>query len=118
AGISKEIKKGFGKMIENYLLKRENLYCVFILLDCRHEAQALDLDFISWCGEKGIPICLVFTKADKISKTMMQKNLAVYQKTLRKTWEELPPFLITSATERTGREALLLFIENALAEAN
>jgi len=116
AGISKEIKKGFGKMIEQYVLKRENLYCLFILIDIRLEPQGLDLDFIDWCGSKEVPICLLFTKADKLSKNNIQKNLAVYRKTLGKTWDELPPIIVTSATERTGREELLRFIENALAD--
>jgi GTP-binding protein len=118
AGVSKEKRQGFGKMIEQYMLRRENLYCVFILLDLRLEPQAIDEDFITWCGGKEIPLCLIFTKADKLTKNQVNKNFSDYQAALLRTWAELPPMIITSATEQRGREDLLLFIENALADAD
>ena len=118
AKVSKEKREGFGTIIENYVLKRENLHCLFILLDARLEPQKIDLAFIQWCGEKEIPMCLVITKADKLTKNQLNKNISFYQKTLAATWEELPPMIITSATEKTGKDELLSFIETALAQAS
>jgi GTP-binding protein len=118
ASVSRELRQGFGKMIEQYVLKRENLYCLFILLDLRLEPQKIDQDFIQWCGTKEVPLALVFTKADKLTKNQVNKNFVAYQMLLQKTWSQLPPMIITSATEKTGREELLLFIENALADAD
>jgi GTP-binding protein len=116
ASVSKDKREGFGKMIEQYILKRENLYCLFILIDSRLEPQKIDLEFIQWCGSKEIPICLTFTKIDKLTKHQIKRNLQIYQSTLKQTWSDLPAILITSATEKTGREDLLEFIENALAD--
>ncbi len=116
ARVSKEKRDGFGKIIEGYVLRRDTLSCLFILLDSRLEAQKIDLAFIQWAGEKEIPIGLVFTKADKLTKNQLNKNLRAYQATLLKTWAELPPVFITSSTEKTGRSELLLFIEEALAQ--
>lgn len=118
ASVSKDKRAGFGKIIEQYVLNRENLYCLFILLDARLEPQKIDLDFIHWSGSKGIPIALLFTKADKLRKNDLQKNIARYESTLLQTWQELPPMMVTSATEKTGRSEVLTFIGNALAEQN
>ena len=115
AKVSKEKREGFGSIIENYVLKREDLNCLFILIDARLEPQKIDLAFIQWCGEKEIPMCLVFTKADKLTKNQLHQNISVYKKTLHQTWEELPPMIVTSATKKTGKEDLLSFIEKALA---
>lgn len=116
ASVSKDKRAGFGKIIEQYVLKRENLYCLFILIDSRLEPQKIDLEFIHWSGSQEIPIALVFTKADKLKKNELQKNLSRYESTLLQTWQELPPIVVTSATEKTGRSELLTFIGNALAE--
>jgi GTP-binding protein len=116
ASVSKDKREGFGQMIEEYILKRENLYCLFILIDIRLEPQQNDLDFIHWCGSKEIPMCLTFTKADKLTKHQTHRSITIYSNTLKKTWDDLPPFIITSASHKTGREDLLLFIENALAD--
>jgi GTP-binding protein len=116
ASVSKDKRYEFGKIIEQYILKRENLHCLLILIDVRLEPQKIDLGFIEWCGTKEIPIALVFTKADKLTKNQLQKNLTNYQNTLLTTWEELPPIIVTSATEKMGREDLLIFIDNALAD--
>ena len=118
ASVSKEKRAGFGKIIESYVLKRENLNCLFILLDSRHEPQKIDLEFIQWAGEKAIPLALVFTKADKLTKNQLKKNIANYQATLHRTWEELPPIAVTSSADKTGKEDLLSIIGEALAEAN
>lgn len=116
AHVSQEKRAGFGKIIEQYVLQRENVFCLFILLDARLEPQKKDLDFIHWSGSKGIPICLLLTKADKLTRNQLKKNVQVYESTLFQTWQELPPMIITSATENKGRDELLTFIENALRE--
>ena len=116
AKVSREKREGFGKIIENYVLKRENLHCLFILLDARLEPQKIDLEFIQWTGEKEIPLCLVFTKADKLTKNLLNRNVFVYKTALLKMWEDLPAMIITSSTAKTGKEELLSFIEKALAD--
>ena len=104
----------WSKMIERYLLERENLYCTFILLDARLTPQPKDLDFIRWLGGKNIPLALVLTKADKLSRNELERSTSLYRETMLKMWEELPPFFITSAEKKTGREEILSFIEQAL----
>jgi GTP-binding protein len=114
ASVSKDLRAGFGKMIEEYVTKRDNLNCLFILIDSRLEPQKIDLSFIQFVGEKGIPICLVFTKTDKLKRNELQKNKAAFERTLLNSWEELPPLILTSATEKLGRDEVLDFIETAL----
>lgn len=116
ASVSKEKRAGFGKIIENYVLNRENLYCLFILLDSRLDPQKIDLEFIRWAGEKAVPLSLIFTKADKLTKNILNKNIQRYRATLQEYWEELPPMLVTSATSKSGQEDVLSFIEKALGE--
>ena len=116
AKVSREKREGFGKIIENYVLKRENLHCLFILLDARLEPQKIDLEFIQWTGEKEIPLCLVFTKADKLTKNLLNRNVFVYKTALLKMWQDLPPMIVTSSTAKTGKEELLSFIGKALAD--
>lgn len=114
ASVSKSLREGFGKIIEQYVLKRENLSCLHILIDSRLEPQKNDLSFIQWVGAKGIPICLVFTKCDKLKANELQKNLSHYKKTLLAEWEELPPIILSSAEKRTGKEEILTFISEAI----
>jgi GTP-binding protein len=114
ASVSKGLREGFGKMIEEYILKRETLDCLFILLDSRLEPQKIDLSFIQWAGEKEIPICLLLTKSDKLSRGQLQKNRAMIEKTLLQSWEELPPLITTSAEKKTGKEEVLAIIEASL----
>jgi GTP-binding protein len=116
ASVSKEKLAGFGKIIENYVLERENLHCLFILIDARLEPQRIDLAFIQWSGEKGIPICLIFTKADKLTKNQLNRNVSIYRSALQKSWDELPPMLVTSAVTHDGKDEVLAFIEGALAQ--
>ncbi|HEY0655020.1 MAG TPA: ribosome biogenesis GTP-binding protein YihA/YsxC [Chryseosolibacter sp.] len=116
AKTSRDKRYEFGKMIEQYVLQRENLNCLFILLDSRLEPQKNDLAFIQWCGEKEIPIAIVFTKADKLTKNQLNQNIAHYKKTLLVMWDELPPVFITSSTEKRGQEELLTFIDQTLAQ--
>lgn len=99
-------------IIEDYILEREQLTSLFILLDCRHEPQKIDLEFIEWAGENGVPFALVFTKADKLTRGKLAANLEVYRNKLLETWEELPPIFVTSSEERSGREELLADIED------
>ena len=105
------VKNKFQKLISEYVLKRENLYCLFVLIDIRHEPQKIDLEFLSWLGENQIPFALIFTKADKLGKVSAQKNIAEYNAELKKYWEELPPFLVSSSLEGVGREEISEFIE-------
>ncbi|RAV99109.1 ribosome biogenesis GTP-binding protein YihA/YsxC [Pseudochryseolinea flava] len=114
ASVSKSTREGFGKMIEEYTTKRENLDCLFILIDPRVEPQKIDLSFIGWAGAQGIPIAIVFTKADKLKKNELQKNIAAFQRALLQTWEELPPMMITSSEQKAGREDILEFIDDVI----
>ena len=108
---SKSERAKWQKMIRSYLLNRPNLMTVFLLIDVRHEPQNNDLEFMKWLAVSQIPFTIVFTKADKLKATQTDKNLSVYKKTLLTDWEELPGMIITSATNNTGREELLSFIE-------
>ena len=99
-------------IIEDYILEREQLTNLFILLDCRHEPQKIDLEFIEWAGENGVPFALVFTKADKLSKGKLASNIEAYKQTLLESWEELPPIFITSSEAKEGRDELLNYIED------
>ncbi|MEP2670399.1 MAG: ribosome biogenesis GTP-binding protein YihA/YsxC [Cyclobacteriaceae bacterium] len=114
AGVSRTARKGWGKMIETYLLNRENLYCTFVLVDARHEPQKKDIEFITWLGEKQLPLCIIMTKADKLSRVELAKSEKQYKKKLLETWEELPPIFITSAEKKVGREDVLDFIDKAI----
>mgnify|MGYP002628820599 CR=1 FL=1 len=111
AKASKTSRMKWEKFISEYLTKREELLNVFVLIDCRLEPQKIDLEFMNWCGEKGIAFSMVFTKMDKVSSTVLQKNLAKYKKEMLKYWEELPPVFTTSAESKFGREKLLNYIE-------
>jgi GTP-binding protein len=99
------------KMIRDYLLKRENMMTVFVLVDVRHEPQKQDVDFINWLGGNRIPFSIVFTKCDKVSKQQTIRSVEHYKRTLRETWEDLPQLFLTSADQRTGREEILFYIE-------
>lgn len=114
ASVSKSTRAGFGKMIEDFVLQRENITCLFVLIDARLEPQANDLNFIQWAGSKDIPIALIFTKIDKLRRNELQKNMKEYEKKLLTQWEELPTIILTSAVEKTGKEDLLIFIDEAL----
>ena len=112
ARVSLSAKEKFQKIISRYILERENLYCLFVLIDIRHEPQRIDTEFISWLGENQVPFAIIFTKADKIGKPMIARNVSAYQQELKKLWEELPPMLVSSSLHGTGREEILSFILN------
>lgn len=114
ASVSKDKRYGFGKMIEQYILARENLYCLFILIDSRLDPQPIDLSFIEWAGSKEIPICLVFTKSDKLNLQKVIQSRKKFEKTLLQQWEELPPIIVSSSVEKKGKKEILDFIQNAL----
>lgn len=112
ARVSKSSKADWKKMIDDYLRNRSNLACVFILVDIRHEAQKIDIEFINWLGEEEVPFVIVFTKADKLSRTKIDSNLAAYRKVLKQDWEEIPQDFLTSSEEKIGREEILDFIDS------
>lgn len=111
ARLGKDSRDSLRRMIEDYVLERKELVLLFVLLDCRHEPQKIDLEFIQWLGEEGVPFALVFTKADKLSKGRLAANVEAYKAKLREEWEELPPIFVTSSEERMGRDELLGYIE-------
>ena len=106
----KEIQK-LDQMIRGYILQREQLTNVFVLVDVRLEPQTIDLEFIQWLGESGIPFAIVFTKADKLTVSKVKANVETYKRKLLETWEELPPLFLTSAEKRQGRDEVLSYIE-------
>jgi len=111
AKTSKENRVKWGRMINFYLRERENLACVFVLIDSRHSAQAADLEFMEMLGSEGIPFVMVFTKADKQSGSRTHQNVVEYMQKMSETWDEVPRHFITSAEEKTGRDEVLGFIE-------
>ena len=112
ARVSKKTKEVFQEFITDYFESREQLVCAFVLIDIRLEAQKIDLEFITYLGETEVPFCIVFTKADKISRTKIDSHIAAYRKQLlANNWEEMPQYFVTSATEATGRDAVLDYID-------
>ncbi len=113
-------KRGMGqreelqRMIAGYILRREQMVNLFLLIDSRHEPQRIDLEFITWLGENGIPFSIVFTKADKLAKGKLTANIKGYLNELSEQWEELPPYFITSSETRQGRDELLDYIDNIM----
>ena len=103
-------------IIRSYILYREALTCLFVLVDSRLEPQRIDLDFIEWLGENGIPFAIVFTKADKLSSGKLQGNVDIYLEKLSEQWEELPPYFVTSSEHKIGREELLNYIDSINSE--
>ena len=112
AKVAKRMKGKFHKIITDYVSKRENLVNLFVLIDCRHKPQKIDLDFMEWLGEEGIPFSVVFTKVDKVSSAVLNKNLNHYKKEMLKVWEDMPKNFISSSTSEIGRSELLGYIED------
>lgn len=104
-------REALKRMIERYCLMREQLVCLFVLIDCRHEPQKIDLEFINWLGENGVPFAIVFTKGDKLGRMRLKENVEAYQTRLLEDWEELPPVFITSSETGLGGEELTAYIE-------
>ena len=98
------------RMIESYILQRECLANLFVLIDCRHEPQAIDIAFMRWLGESGVPFSIVFTKADKLGRMRLQESIDAYLSKLAEEWDPLPPYFVTSAETRQGRDDLLAYV--------
>lgn len=114
AKVSKSSREAWGKMIRNYILKRENLLNLYVLVDSRLTPQKIDIEFINFLGENAVPFTIVFTKIDKQSAGKTEENLEVYKQELLKYWEELPNIILTSAEKRKGLEELLDSIKNII----
>ncbi|WPP49412.1 ribosome biogenesis GTP-binding protein YihA/YsxC [Catalinimonas niigatensis] len=112
AKVSKSKRADWGDMIQNYLLKRAQLLCLFILIDSRIPPQEIDLSFIAWVGTKQIPFVLVFTKVDKQSINKTQKSIAAFRRALKEEWAELPLMFVTSSTDNTGKDEILEYIDS------
>ena len=108
---SKKEQQKLEQMISGYILQREQLVNVFVLIDIRLEPQKIDLEFMEWLGQSQIPFSIIFTKADKLSTTKGKTNVEAYKKRLLEDWEELPPIFITSAENRQGKEEVLNYID-------
>ncbi len=111
-------REALRRMIERYCLLREQLVCLFVLIDCRHEAQKIDLEFIAWLGENGVPFAIVFTKGDKLGKVRLKENVTAYKNRLLEEWEELPPVFVTSSETGLGGDELTEYIEGINASLN
>jgi len=112
AKISASVKEKFQKLISDYILNRENLYCLFVLIDVRHSPQEIDIEFITWLGENHIPFSIIFTKADKLGKIATAKKVEDYTAELHKYWEELPPVFVSSSLKGIGKEEIISYIES------
>ncbi len=111
AKVSKSIRKDFEKLITNYILNRQNLVNLFVLIDIRHTPQKIDLEFMQWCGESSVPFSIVFTKADKLKPGAADRNVEIYRRELLKSWEDLPEIYLTSAEKKLGTDNILNFIQ-------
>lgn len=107
----KEGRESIRKIIDSYILNRQELTSLFLLIDSRHEPQKIDMEFMQWLGEKEIPFSIVFTKVDKLGKQRLQENIDSYKNSLKDTWEELPPIFLTSSEYRVGKDEILDYIE-------
>ncbi len=110
AKVSKSSKRVFQKFITQYFEKREQLVLAFVLIDCRHEPQKVDLEFMQWMGENNVPFCIVFTKQDKVKPNALLRDIETYTQKMLETWEEMPRHFVTSSSNNTGREELLKYI--------
>lgn len=113
AVISKKDRSNWLEFINEYLMKRSNLSCLFVLIDSRLKPQKIDVEFINKLGENGVPFVIVFTKTDKISKLEVEKNISIFVKEIRKTWDEVPQYFISSAKTGLGRDEILNTIDIA-----
>ena len=111
AKIPKSLRAQFHDMISNYLTNRTNLICLFVLVDSRHKPQAIDQEFMQWLAEKGIPFAIIFTKADKLGKVALNKQIEAYKSEMQKEWEELPETFITSSEKKMGTQEIADYIE-------
>ncbi|MCB0659960.1 MAG: YihA family ribosome biogenesis GTP-binding protein [Saprospiraceae bacterium] len=118
ARVNKKMLSSFTTMIKDYLSKRENLVNTFVLIDIRHDLQKADAEFLDWCGESQIPISIIFTKIDKISKQQIPIHIERINSKILQTWSELPPQFISSAVTNQGKEDILSYIESILSQVH
>ena len=111
ASRGKESREKLKVIIESYILRREQMTNLFVLVDSRHKPQKIDLEFMQWLGENGVPFSIVFTKLDKLGLNVGKANIGTYKQVLLEQWEELPPIFVTSSVDGRGREDLLAYIE-------
>ncbi|HEX2967884.1 MAG TPA: ribosome biogenesis GTP-binding protein YihA/YsxC [Bacteroidales bacterium] len=111
AKVPVSMREKWNKSTENYILKRENLICLFVLIDARHKPQPSDIKFMEFLGKMGIPFSRIFTKSDKLTKSELAKSVGLYDKVMLETWESLPATFISSAIDRKGRDEILGYIE-------
>ena len=111
AKIPKSLRAQFHDMISNYLTNRTNLMCLFVLVDSRHKPQAIDQEFMQWLAEKRIPFAIIFTKADKLGKVALNKQIEAYKSEMQKEWEELPETFVTSSENKMGTQEIADYIE-------
>jgi GTP-binding protein len=114
ARTSKVNRKAWGKMIQYYILNHTTVCCTFVLIDGYIEPQEMDIAFINWLGEHQIPFVIIFTKADRPKKRVLDENIKAFEKRLLETWETMPTYFVSSAEDKTGREDILKFIENTI----
>lgn len=112
ATAGKKMREQLKNIIESYILYREQLTCLFLLIDVRHDPQKIDLEFMAWLGENGIPFSIIFTKLDKLSAVRAKESLKTYQDKLKEEWEQLPPIFATSSEKRIGRDEVLNYIND------
>lgn len=118
AGVSKELREKWVRMIDQYFLQRPNLQLVFVLVDSRLEPQKNDISFINKLGELGVPFAIIFTKTDKISNAQVQRNVQLFKNKMYETWEEIPPYFLSSAESGLGREEICNYIDEINAQQN
>lgn len=116
AKTSKKTREGFQQLITDYVLGREEMHCLFVLIDSRLDPQRVDLDFIEMLGENGVPFAIIFTKADKLSSAQLGRSVKKFKDTLLEQWEELPQMMVSSSEKATGRDDILNFIENLISQ--
>ena len=115
---SKSQNEQLEHIISSYVLDREQMTNLFVLVDSRHAPQKIDIEFLEWLGENGVPFAIVFTKADKLTKTALASNVQAYKKALLEQWEELPPVFVTSSETAAGRDELLAYIDDINSSLN
>ncbi len=112
ARVSKNVKKTFQRFITAYFEQRKQMLCAFVLIDSRHDAQPIDMEFMQYLGEQGIPFCIIFTKADKLKPNALERNVESYKVQMLESWEEMPKYFITSAENGFGRDEVLEYIDS------
>ncbi|MEE9349879.1 MAG: ribosome biogenesis GTP-binding protein YihA/YsxC [Flavobacteriaceae bacterium] len=118
AKVSKKIRREFQGIIYDYFEKRQQLVCTFVLIDSRHEAQKIDLEFMQYLGENNIPFCVIFTKSDKLNRAQLPKNIKNYIDQMLQYWETMPTYFISSSVDKNGKEDILKFIGSVNKDLN